>query len=40
MYLLMLTVYKDDDWIFPAICAGASGYLLKKTPTRLLESLR
>jgi len=41
MHLLMLTVYKDDDRIFQAICAGASGYLLKKTPpARLLESLR
>jgi DNA-binding NarL/FixJ family response regulator len=41
MHLLMLTVYKDDERIFQAICAGASGYLLKKTPpARLLESLR
>src|SRR5215467_14393681 len=39
--LLMLTVYDDDDRIFEALCAGASGYLLKKTPpARLLESLR
>ena len=38
---LMLTVYKDDERIFEAICAGASGYLLKKTPpARLLESVR
>lgn len=38
---VMLTVYKDDERIFEAICAGASGYLLKKTPpARLLESLR
>ena len=39
--LLMLTVYEDDERIFDAMCAGASGYLLKKTPpARLLESLR
>lgn len=39
--LLMLTVYEDDDHIFDALCAGASGYLLKKTPpARLLESLK
>jgi DNA-binding NarL/FixJ family response regulator len=39
--LLMLTVYDDDERIFDALCAGASGYLLKKTaPARLLESLR
>lgn len=41
MLLLMLTVYDDDERIFDAICAGASGYLLKKTPpAKLLESLR
>ena len=39
--LLMLTVYDDDDRIFDALCAGATGYLLKKTPpARLLENLR
>lgn len=39
--ILMLTVYDDDERIFDAICAGASGYLLKRTPpARLLESLR
>jgi DNA-binding NarL/FixJ family response regulator len=38
--LLMLTVYEDDERIFEALCAGASGYLLKKTPpAKLLESL-
>lgn len=39
--ILMLTVYEDDERIFDAICAGACGYLLKKTPpARLLEALR
>jgi DNA-binding NarL/FixJ family response regulator len=39
--VLMLTVYDDDDRIFDALCAGACGYLLKKTPpARLLESLK
>ena len=39
--LLMLTVYEDDERIFEALCAGASGYLVKKTPpARLLESIR
>lgn len=39
--VLMLTVYSDDDRIFEAMCAGASGYLLKNTPpARLIESLR
>ncbi len=37
---VVLTVYEDDKRIFDAICAGACGYLLKKTaPARLLESL-
>ena len=41
MLLLMLSVYDDDERIFDALCAGACGYLLKKTPpVRLLESLR
>jgi DNA-binding NarL/FixJ family response regulator len=39
--ILALTVYDDDDDIFEALCAGASGYLLKNTPpARLLENLR
>lgn len=39
--LLVLTIYDDDDRIFDALCAGAMGYLLKKTPPgRLLDSLR
>src|SRR5262249_26881521 len=38
---LMLTIYEDDERIFDAMCAGASGYLLKKTPpARLIESVR
>jgi DNA-binding NarL/FixJ family response regulator len=41
LILLMHTVYDGDERIFDALCAGASGYLLKKTaPARLLESLR
>ncbi len=41
LLLLMLTVYDDDERIFDALCAGACGYLLKKTPpARLLESLK
>ncbi len=38
---VLLTVFKDDDRIFRAICAGACGYLLKKTsPARLLEAVK
>ncbi len=39
--VLMLTVYDNSDRIFEALCAGASGYLIKKTPpARLLEAIR
>lgn len=39
--ILALTVYDSDDQVFNAICAGASGYLLKNTaPARLLESMQ
>ena len=39
--VLMLTVYDDDEMIFDALCAGASGYLLKNTPpAKLIESLK
>src|SRR5260370_6539685 len=38
---VLLSVFKDGDRIFQAVCAGACGYLLKKTPpARLLEALR
>lgn len=38
--IVALTVYDDDERIFDALCAGASGYLLKRTtPARLVECL-
>ena len=41
MQVLMLTVHGDDDHLFEAICAGATGYLLKETPpAKLLEAIR
>ena len=30
--VLVLTTFADDEWVFDAIRAGASGYLLKGTP--------
>lgn len=40
LLMIMLTVYEDDQKIFDALCAGASGYLLKRTPpAKLVESL-
>jgi len=39
--ILMLTVYDDDERIFDALCAGASGYLLKRTsPAKIIENIR
>ncbi|MCM3874813.1 MAG: response regulator transcription factor [Thermoanaerobaculia bacterium] len=41
MRVLMLTVYEDEEKVFDSICNGASGYLLKKTPTaQLVEAVR
>jgi DNA-binding NarL/FixJ family response regulator len=39
--VLVLTTYDDDQWIFDALRAGASGYLLKDTPPEdLLKAMR
>jgi len=41
MVIVMLTVYEDDDRIFKALAAGASGYVLKRqSPADLLEAIR
>ena len=41
VYILMFTVFDDDKKIFDAICAGADGYLLKKTsPEKIIEALK
>lgn len=38
---MMCTVYEEDDKIFEALSAGASGYILKKTtPTKMLDAIR
>lgn len=38
---MMCTIYEDDEQIFEALSAGASGYILKKTPpAKLLESIQ
>jgi DNA-binding NarL/FixJ family response regulator len=39
--VMMLTVYEDNDAIFSALKAGASGYLLKRSaPAKLLEAIK
>ena len=38
--ILMQTVFDDNDKIFAAICAGASGYMLKRTaPQKMIEAI-
>lgn len=38
---MMCTVYEEDEKIFEALSAGASGYILKKTaPVKLLEAIK
>ena len=38
--ILVLTVYEENELVFDALCAGACGYLVKKTPpSRLLEAI-
>ena len=39
--VIMLTVYEDTENIFNALAAGASGYLLKRTPrAEVLDAIR
>ena len=41
MNFMMCTVYEENEKIFEALSAGASGYILKKTdPARMLEAIR
>ena len=38
---MMCTVYEEDEKIFEALSAGASGYILKKTtPFKMIEAIR
>ncbi|MCG8468955.1 MAG: response regulator transcription factor [Gemmatimonadetes bacterium] len=40
-HVIVLTIHEDNDRIFDAICAGASGYLLKTARMdRVLEAVR
>ena len=41
IHILIQTVFFEDDYIFNAICAGASGYILKSTsPDGYLDAIR
>jgi DNA-binding NarL/FixJ family response regulator len=38
--ILMVTTFEDDDYVFGALDAGASGFLLKRTqPEQLIEAI-
>lgn len=37
--IIMLTVHEDNDTIFDAICAGATGYLLKGGREKIIEAV-
>jgi DNA-binding NarL/FixJ family response regulator len=39
--VIMYTVFEDDEKLFQCLCAGANGYLLKKTPpARLFDAIK
>ena len=39
--VIMYTVFEDDEKLFQCLCAGANGYLLKKTsPSHLFEAIQ
>lgn len=41
VFVLVLTTYDADEWVFDAIRSGASGYLLKNTPPKdLIKSVK
>ena len=40
-HIIMLTVFDDNQRVFDAICAGATGYLLKRTPDeKIIDAIR
>ncbi|MBA3283625.1 MAG: response regulator transcription factor, partial [Nitrosopumilus sp.] len=39
-YIIMYTQFEDDEKIFKSLCAGADGYILKKSsPLKLPEAI-
>ena len=39
--ILILTLYEENDLIFEGLCAGASGYIVKRTPPeKLLQAIQ
>lgn len=41
LQIMMLTVYEDNEQVFKSLAAGATGYILKRTPpAELLEAIK
>jgi DNA-binding NarL/FixJ family response regulator len=41
VHILMLTIFDTNEKVFEALCAGASGYLLKKTPpSKVIDAIQ
>jgi DNA-binding NarL/FixJ family response regulator len=41
IHIIILTVYDDNEKVFDALCAGASGYLLKdSSPEKIIDSIK
>ena len=39
-FVIMYTMFEDDEKLFNSLCAGANGYILKKTsPYKLFEAI-
>lgn len=39
--IIMYTVFEDDEKLFQCLCAGANGYLLKRTaPAKLIDAIQ
>jgi DNA-binding NarL/FixJ family response regulator len=39
--IIVLTIHENDQYVFDALCAGATGYLIKETqPVKILDAIK
>lgn len=39
--IIVLTIHENDQYVFDALCAGATGYLIKETqPAKILDAIK
>ena len=39
--IIVLTIHENDQYVFDALCSGATGYLIKETqPAKILDSIK